>query len=127
MNDSFNVDSATTHSELFRVAGVNLGQIADDRCQNLKTSFAQIPEQSEFTYRVYLVAAGHLEPDVLVPDLATVFFSQELRTHADPSIVVMLVGNKCDLKHLQAVLTGERYALYIYIHTYICIYAYTYS
>ena len=32
-----------------------------------------------------------------------------LRTcrHADPSIVVMLVGNKCDLKHLQAVLTDD--------------------
>ena len=28
---------------------------------------------------------------------------QELRTHADASIVAMLVGNKCDLKHLQAV------------------------
>jgi hypothetical protein len=33
--------------------------------------------------------------------------AQELRTHADPSIVVMLVGNKCDLKHLQAVLTDD--------------------
>ena len=32
---------------------------------------------------------------------------KELRTHADPSIVVMLVGNKCDLKHLQAVLTED--------------------
>ena len=32
---------------------------------------------------------------------------RELRTHADPSIVVMLVGNKCDLKHLQAVLTDD--------------------
>ena len=29
------------------------------------------------------------------------------RRHADPSIVVMLVGNKCDLKHLQAVLTDD--------------------
>lgn len=28
---------------------------------------------------------------------------KELRTHADPSIVVMLVGNKNDLKHLKAV------------------------
>lgn len=28
---------------------------------------------------------------------------QELRTHADASIVAMLVGNKCDLKHMQAV------------------------
>jgi len=32
---------------------------------------------------------------------------KELRTHADPSIVVMLVGNKCDLKHLQAVHTDD--------------------
>lgn len=28
---------------------------------------------------------------------------KELRTHADSSIVAMLVGNKCDLKHKQAV------------------------
>ena len=32
---------------------------------------------------------------------------KELRTHADPSIVVMLVGNKSDLKHLQAVLMED--------------------
>jgi len=32
---------------------------------------------------------------------------KELRTHADPSILVMLVGNKCDLKHLQAVITDD--------------------
>lgn len=32
---------------------------------------------------------------------------KELRTHADPSIEVMLVGNKSDLKHLQAVLTED--------------------
>ena len=32
---------------------------------------------------------------------------KERRTHADPSIVVMVVGNKCDLKHLQAVLTDD--------------------
>merc|ERR1712046_256936 len=32
---------------------------------------------------------------------------KELRTHSDPSIVVMLVGNKYDLKHLQAVLTDD--------------------
>ncbi len=28
---------------------------------------------------------------------------QELRDHADPNIVIILVGNKCDLKHLRAV------------------------
>lgn len=31
----------------------------------------------------------------------------ELRGHADPQIIVMLVGNKSDLKHLRAVPTDE--------------------
>lgn len=31
----------------------------------------------------------------------------ELREHADSQIVVMLVGNKCDLKHLRAIPTDE--------------------
>jgi len=34
--------------------------IAGDRRQNLKTPFAQVPEQSDFTYGVYLVAADDL-------------------------------------------------------------------
>jgi Ras-related protein Rab-11A len=32
---------------------------------------------------------------------------QELRDHADPTIVIMLVGNKCDLEDERAVLTDE--------------------
>lgn len=32
---------------------------------------------------------------------------KELRDHADSSIVIMQVGNKCDLKHLRAVPTDE--------------------
>lgn len=32
---------------------------------------------------------------------------KELRDHADQSIVIMLVGNKSDLKHLRAVPTEE--------------------
>ncbi len=32
---------------------------------------------------------------------------KELKDHADPSIVVLLVGNKCDLKHLWAVKTED--------------------
>jgi len=37
---------------------------------------------------------------------------KELRDHTDPSIVVMLVGNKSDLRHLVAVSTedGQEYA-----------------
>ena len=35
---------------------------------------------------------------------------RELRAHADPSIVAMLVGNKCDLRHRKAVdVEGERH------------------
>jgi len=32
---------------------------------------------------------------------------EELRLHTDPNIVIMLVGNKSDLKHLRAVRTDE--------------------
>jgi Ras-related protein Rab-11A len=32
---------------------------------------------------------------------------KELRDHADSDIVIMLVGNKSDLKHLRAVTTDE--------------------
>ncbi|VDQ01255.1 unnamed protein product [Trichobilharzia regenti] len=31
----------------------------------------------------------------------------ELRDHADQHIVIMLVGNKCDLRHLRGVMTDE--------------------
>lgn len=32
---------------------------------------------------------------------------QELREHADNDIVILLVGNKCDLRHIRAVTTEE--------------------
>jgi len=32
---------------------------------------------------------------------------KELRDHADANIIIMLVGNKSDLKHLRAVPTDE--------------------
>ena len=32
---------------------------------------------------------------------------KELRDHADANIVIMLVGNKSDLRHLRAVTTEE--------------------
>jgi Ras-related protein Rab-11A len=37
----------------------------------------------------------------------TLRWLKELRDHADSNIVIMLVGNKCDLKHLRAVPTDE--------------------
>ena len=60
MNDGLSFDSSITCSELFRIAWVTLGYIAGGRRQNLKPKFAPVPEQSEFTYGAYLVAAGHL-------------------------------------------------------------------
>jgi len=59
MNDGFSFDSSITCSELFRVSWVNLGYIAGDRRQNLKPKLAQVPEQSDSIYGVYLVAAEH--------------------------------------------------------------------
>ena len=32
---------------------------------------------------------------------------QELRDHADPNIVIMIVGNKTDLRHLRSVLSDD--------------------
>jgi len=60
MNDGFSFNSSITCSELFRVLWVDLGYMAGDRRQNLKPKFAQVPEQSEFTYSAYLSAAGHV-------------------------------------------------------------------
>jgi len=59
INDGFSFDSITC-SDLFRIPWLNLGYIARDRRHNLKPKFAQVPEQSEFTFSVYLVAAWHL-------------------------------------------------------------------
>ncbi|KAA1477096.1 ras-domain-containing protein [Dentipellis sp. KUC8613] len=43
---------------------------------------------------------------------------KELRDHADSNIVIMLVGNKSDLKHLRAVPTEEAKAFAIWDRTY---------
>jgi len=53
MNDGYILDSATTCSELVQDSWVNLGYIAGDRRQNLKTKFAQVLEQSEYTFCAY--------------------------------------------------------------------------
>jgi len=37
-----------------------MGESRINCCQNLKLNFSQVPEQSDFTYGVYLVAAEHL-------------------------------------------------------------------
>ena len=37
-----------------------MGKSRINCCQNMKPKFAQVPEQSEFTYGVYLVSAEYL-------------------------------------------------------------------
>lgn len=61
-------------------------------------------------YRYYRGAVGAL----LVYDIAKHItyenverWLKELRDHADQNIVIMLVGNKSDLRHLRAVPTEE--------------------
>ena len=63
-----------------------------------------------FWYRYYRGAVGAL----LVYDIAKHItyenverWLKELRDHADANIVIMLVGNKSDLRHLRAVPTEE--------------------
>jgi len=63
-----------------------------------------------FSFRYYRGAVGAL----LVYDIAKHLtyenverWLKELRDHADSNIVIMLVGNKSDLRHLRAVPTDE--------------------
>jgi small GTP-binding protein len=65
---------------------------------------------SDLVYSYYRGAVGAL----LVYDIAkhatyvnVTRWLKELRDHADSNIVIMLVGNKSDLKHLRAVPTDE--------------------
>jgi len=46
---------------------------------------------------------------------------KELRDHADANIVIMLVGNKSDLRHLRAVPTEEakQFASLLFDHSYL--------
>ena len=62
------------------------------------------------SFRYYRGAVGAL----LVYDIAkhatyvnVIRWLKELRDHADSNIVIMLVGNKSDLKHLRAIPTEE--------------------
>lgn len=68
------------------------------------------PDYCSLSIRYYRGAVGAL----LVYDIAkhatyvnVTRWLKELRDHADSNIVIMLVGNKSDLKHLRAVPTEE--------------------
>ena len=114
---------------LKRKFGILLGKKDTERLHQRKHYFQQSIDQlftisdkvSEFKnfknqfgilypYRYYRGAVGAL----LVYDIAKHLtyenverWLRELRDHADQNIVIMLVGNKSDLRHLRAVPTDE--------------------
>jgi small GTP-binding protein len=74
------------------------------------SSYSFLCGYSLFLFSYYRGAVGAL----LVYDIAkhatyvnVTRWLKELRDHADSNIVIMLVGNKSDLKHLRAVPTEE--------------------
>jgi small GTP-binding protein len=84
-------------------------------CSTLVESNAEVsmklkPFRSAYAFAYYRGAVGAL----LVYDIAKHVtyenverWLKELRDHADANIVIMLVGNKSDLRHLRAVPTEE--------------------
>lgn len=87
--------------------------------------YATLREMERINCRYYRGAVGAL----LVYDIAKHItyenverWLKELRDHADQNIVIMLVGNKSDLKHLRAVPTdGARAYAGIFLHYCWCI------
>lgn len=84
-------------------------RLRGSQASNFKRSF-DMPLISCFFFSYYRGAVGAL----LVYDIAKHLtyenvdrWLRELRDHADSNIVIMLVGNKSDLRHLRAVPTEE--------------------
>jgi len=87
------------------------GQKYNPKCSVVHLRFTQCVEHCGVAWcRYYRGAVGAL----LVYDIAKHLtyenverWLRELRDHADTNIVIMLVGNKSDLRHLRAVPTEE--------------------
>jgi len=60
MDDDFSFELVNRMLRIVSVSWVSLGCASGDRRQNLKPTFAKVPEQRELIYSIYLVAAGHL-------------------------------------------------------------------
>lgn len=107
---SINVDSKTIKAQIWDTAG-------QERYRAITSAYAIAFCGPPFTVwltvyvcRYYRGAVGAL----LVYDISkhatyvnVMRWLKELRDHADSNIVIMLVGNKSDLKHLRAVPTEE--------------------
>lgn len=105
--DEFNLDSKSTIGVEFATRTVNI----DNKI--IKAQIWDTAGQERYraiTSAYYRGAVGAL---LLYDVTSTQSYKnisrwlQELQDHADSNIVLMLVGNKCDLKHLRAVPTEE--------------------
>lgn len=101
--DEFNVDSKSTIGVEFATRTVKIGE------RIIKTQIWDTAGQERYraiTSAYYRGAVGALIVyDITREDTFDNVdrWLRELRDHADPEIVIMLVGNKCDLKHLRVV------------------------
>lgn len=105
--NEFNLDSKSTIGVEFATRTVNV----DDK--TIKAQIWDTAGQERYraiTSAYYRGAVGAL----LMYDISkqesyesVARWLTELREHADSQIVIMLVGNKCDLKHLRAIPTEE--------------------
>ena len=110
--NEFNLESKTTIGVEFSQKNVQI------QCKNIRAQIWDTAGQERYraiTSAYYRGALGAM----LVYDVCKVetFESlgkwlKELKEHTDPQTTVMLVGNKCDLKHLRAIKTedGMRFA-----------------
>ncbi|TFL01001.1 ras-domain-containing protein [Pterulicium gracile] len=105
--NEFNTDSKSTIGVEFATRSINVDG------KTIKAQIWDTAGQERYraiTSAYYRGAVGAL----LVYDIAkhatyvnVIRWLKELRDHADSNIVIMLVGNKSDLKHLRAVTTEE--------------------
>lgn len=105
--NEFNIDSKSTIGVEFATRTVQVGN------KTIKAQIWDTAGQERYraiTSAYYRGAVGALLMyDISKSDsYASVSrWLTELREHADPQIVIMLVGNKSDLKHLRAIPTEE--------------------
>jgi len=105
--NEFNLESKSTIGVEFATRSIQVGM---EKLSKLKSGTQQDKKDRAITSAYYRGAVGAL----LVYDIAKHLtyenverWLRELRDHADANIVIMLVGNKSDLRHLRAVPTDE--------------------
>lgn len=98
------------YTHFIQPAKNDIGLSLPRKCLQSRVICPTHPDYSSLSIRYYRGAVGAL----LVYDIAkhatyvnVTRWLKELRDHADSNIVIMLVGNKSDLKHLRAVPTEE--------------------